>query len=314
MARRAPVKHAGGLGACAALALAALLGGCASVADQRALEREVRALQRGGGGGAGTSNARVADMAARIDSLEAEVRRLQGQLEVAEHNTARALDEAEKARRDAQVPGTGPVSETPSADGALGGVAPFGTSEPSTVGGTAPPAPPQVASTPGSSAPAAAATPGAPAAAGATTGSRAGASGEEVQAYRAAFAAWQRNDTDACIDQFRRFLNSYPSSIYADDGAYWMADCYYKKGDYKLAVMRFDDVVARYPRGNKAADALYKHGESLVKLGPSYTKAARRAFERVTEEYPDSPRAVEAKQQIERLDGGGKATKTGAKR
>ena len=29
--------------------------------------------------------------------------------------------------------------------------------------------------------------------------------------------------------------------------------------------MRFDDVVARYPKGNKAADALYRHGESLLK-------------------------------------------------
>lgn len=287
------------------------------MADQRALEREVRELKQGGG--TTGSNARVADMSARIDSLEAEVRRLQGQLEVAEHNTSKALEEAEKARRDAQVPGTGTVAET-QADGALGGPAPLAppTAAPAGPGaapgtaGTAVRPPPQVASTPGSAAP----TTSAPSAAGAAPpsggGSQAGASGEEVQAYRSAFAAWQRNDADACIDQFRRFLNSYPSSIYADDGAYWMADCYFKKGDYKLAVMRFDDVVARYPRGNKAADALYRHGESLVKLGPSYTKAARRAFERVTEEYPDSPRAAEAQQQIERLDGGGKTAKGGS--
>ena len=88
------------------------------------------------------------------------------------------------------------------------------------------------------------------------------------------------------IDQFRQFTKNYPSSIYADDAAYWMADCFYKKGDYKLeAVMRFDDVVARYPKGNKAADALYRHGESLLKMGPAYQKVARRAFERVTQEY-----------------------------
>lgn len=286
------------------------------MADQRALEREVRALKQGGGGSG--NPARVADMAARIDSLEAEIRRLQGQLEVAEHNTARALEEAEKARRDAQLPGTGPASETP-VDGALGGPAPPPSARvsppvaPGTGANAVRPASPQVASTPAPAAPAPA-LPGAPAPgpAPATGGAQPGASGDEVQAYRSAFAAWQRNDADACIDQFRRFLNSYPSSIYADDGAYWMADCYFKKGDYKLAVMRFDDVVARYPRGNKAADALYKHGESLVKLGPSYTKAARRAFERVTEEYPSSPRAIEAQKQIELLDGGGsKAAKGG---
>ncbi|HBZ70715.1 MAG TPA: tol-pal system protein YbgF [Deltaproteobacteria bacterium] len=138
--------------------------------------------------------------------------------------------------------------------------------------------------------------------------SKKGASAEEVQAYRAAFAAWQRNDTDACIDQFRQFLQAHPTSIYADDSAYWMADCYFKKGDYKTAVLRFDDVVARYPKGNKAADALYRHGESLVRLGPGYSKAALRAFERVIEEYPDSPRAAEARKQIELLGGTPPAT------
>ena len=54
-----------------------------------------------------------------------------------------------------------------------------------------------------------------------------------MTAYRSAFAAWQRNDPTR-IDQFRQFTKNYPSSIYADDAAYWMADCFYKKGDYKL--------------------------------------------------------------------------------
>ncbi|HVP28606.1 MAG TPA: outer membrane protein assembly factor BamD [Myxococcota bacterium] len=284
------------------LGVAALVGGCASVAEQRALERDVRTLQAQESGSGAGATTRVADLAARVDSLEAELRRLEGQIEVADHNAAQALEEAQKARREAQTPGGGPVSE--SGGGAAGVAAarpepaPLGSASP----GAAPkPALPQVASTPATAAPSAA-----PEASAATGSNQPGASSEEVQAYRTAFAAWQRNDTDACIDQFRRFLNSYPSSIYADDGAYWMADCYYKKGDYKLAVMRFDDVVARYPKGNKAADALYMHGESLVKLGPSYSKAARRAFERVTEEYPDSPRAAEAQRQIELLDGGGK--------
>jgi TolA-binding protein len=56
-----------------------------------------------------------------------------------------------------------------------------------------------------------------------------------------------------------------------------------------------------YPTGNKAADALYRQGEALIRLGPSYSKAARRAFERVIQEYPDSARVPEAKRQLEAL-------------
>ena len=128
-------------------------------------------------------------------------------------------------------------------------------------------------------------------------GARESASAEEVQAYRSAYAAWRCGDYDACIDRFRQFLQTYPASPYADDAAYWMAECHFKKGDYKSAVLRFDDVVARYPEGNKSADALYRQGEALLKLGPGYAKAASKAFERVVAEYPDSPRAAEAKKQ-----------------
>ena len=80
-----------------------------------------------------------------------------------------------------------------------------------------------------------------------------------------------------------------------------MAECHFKKGDYKSAVLRFDDVVARYPEGDKSADALYRQGEALLKLGPGYAKAASKAFERVVAEYPNSARAEEAKKQLEVL-------------
>lgn len=124
---------------------------------------------------------------------------------------------------------------------------------------------------------------------------------EEVIAYRAAYASWRSGDHASCIDQFRKFLQTYPSSAYADDSAFWMADCHFKQGDYKNAVLRFDDVSRNYPTGNKAADALYRQGESLLKLGPSFHGAAKRAFERVVEEYPTSARASEAKKQVELL-------------
>jgi len=130
------------------------------------------------------------------------------------------------------------------------------------------------------------------------------ASAGEVQAYREAHSAWRAGDTQACIDRFQQFLQNYASSGYADDAAFWMADCYFRQGDYQLAILRFDDVPRMYPTGNKAADALYRQGEALIRLGPSYSNAARRAFERVIEEYPDSPRVPEARIQLEALGTG----------
>jgi tol-pal system protein YbgF len=127
------------------------------------------------------------------------------------------------------------------------------------------------------------------------------ANADEIAAYRAAYDAWRSGDSENCVDRFSDFLQTYPASAYADDSAYWLADCYFKEGDYKTAVLRFDDVVSRYPSGNKAADALYRQGEALLRMGPGYGKAAGKAFERVVREYPDSGRATEAKKQLDLL-------------
>ena len=124
---------------------------------------------------------------------------------------------------------------------------------------------------------------------------------EELAAYKAARSTWSSSDWEVCVDRLGEFLQTYPSSVYADDAAYWRADCYFQQGNYKKAILRFDDVVVRYPNGNKAPDALYREGEALLRLGPAYTTAARKAFERVLAEYPGSDRATEASQQLKLL-------------
>jgi tol-pal system protein YbgF len=124
---------------------------------------------------------------------------------------------------------------------------------------------------------------------------------EELAAYKEARLTWSHSDWEACVDRLGEFQQTYPSSVYADDAAYWRADCYFQLGNYKKAILRFDEVVAHYPNGNKAADALYREGEALLRLGPAYNTAARKAFERVLAEYPDSDRVSEASQQLKLL-------------
>lgn len=127
---------------------------------------------------------------------------------------------------------------------------------------------------------------------------------DELRAYRAAYDAWRTDDNKACVDRFGQFLQTFPASQYADDAAYWLADCYYKLGDYKTAILRFDDVASRYPDSDKAAEALYRQGEALLQLGPGYGKAAAKAFQRVLDEHPKSKRARQAAQQLQLLKAG----------
>lgn len=241
------------------LACAPALAGCATVAEVRKLEHEVAVLQ-GARGPGGSDTQQVANLTLEIEELRSALARLEGRVDVAEHQAEQALAEARKARQ--------------SASGAARGAPPGSAPE---AGASGDPLDDMARE----SAPAA-----------------------EIEAYREAYAAWRGGDTRGCIDRFQQFLQTYPSSAYADDAAFWMADCYFREGDYKAAILRFDDVASGYPTGNKAADALYRQGEALMRLGPGYAKAARRAFERVIEEYPSSPRVPEARRQLEVLGQG----------
>jgi tol-pal system protein YbgF len=128
------------------------------------------------------------------------------------------------------------------------------------------------------------------------------AASQEVQSYRDAYAKWRANDAEGCVDLFSKFLQTYPASDNADDATYWLADCYFKQGNFSAAVLRFDDVARQYPSGDKAADALYRQGEALLRMG--HGTAAGNAFEKVLRDYPSSARAPEAKRQLQLLGAG----------
>lgn len=244
--------------------------GCVTVAEFRKLEREVLELKQQSR--FSPAREQLADLVVRLDSIETQLAELEGRLEVVEHQSAEALEEARAARSEAAQALAG---EAPEEGGGEAGDE-RASEEPPALAGENPPA-----------------------------ASEGGNSAQEVADYRAAYAAWRDGEPAECIDRFRSFLQTYPSSSYADDAAFWMADCYFKQGDYKTAILRYDDVVSRYPNGNKASEALYRQGEALLRLGPGYAKAASKAFERVIREYPDSPRAAEAKRQLELLQSSG---------
>lgn len=262
---------------------------CVTVAEFRKLEHQVKRLR---GGEAGSQ---VADFSVELEAVREDLSRLEGRLEVSEHETQRALQEAQAARQ-AAASGAGSLPYgAPPAPGPAGGYEGTGVS------------PDLRAPPPGAEDPWAAQPRGNPAAdlgrrnaapAPAPAAVPAPAASAELRSYRGAYDSWRTDQNQACIDRFGEFLQTFPSSDYADDASYWMADCYFKQGEFKTAILRFDDVVTKYPQSDKASEALFRQGEALLRLGPSYQQAAGKAFERIITEYPSSRRAREASEQL----------------
>ncbi len=129
----------------------------------------------------------------------------------------------------------------------------------------------------------------------------------ELRQYEEAFGRFRDGDYKGAIDRFRSFLQNHPSSDYADNALFWLGESYFRVGDYEQAVLTFEDVAKKYPGGNKVPDALYRQGLALLELGrrdaqaDTYGPAARQVFQRIVDDYPQSERVAEARQQLEKL-------------
>lgn len=250
------------------------LAGCASQGDFLRLQEQVSSYHKGKRGGPDPF-ARIAQLSAEVDSMRQEMRDLQGELELARKESADALEEVRRTRAS--------LAEQSSTAAVAVNAAPTSlpADEAAALPALTPPSPPS----PPTSA------------------------GQELSGYQEALDAWRKKEYGVCIDRFTTFLQGFPTSGYADDAAYWLADCTYKNEEYKRAVVRFSDVVRVYPDSPKAPDALYRQGESLLKLGPRFVEAARTVFKRLQNDYPESDRAPEAKRQLERLGPGAAAAR-----
>ena len=88
----------------AALALSLASVACVTPAEFRKVQKRVTDLERGSGKSGDGDRTRIADIGAQLDEINRNIQELQGRLEVVEHRTQEALDEARAARSDASRP------------------------------------------------------------------------------------------------------------------------------------------------------------------------------------------------------------------
>jgi len=98
---------------------------------------------------------------------------------------------------------------------------------------------------------------------------------------------------------FEEFLRDHPGHEYADNAAYWIAECHYARRDWQTAIEGFRKVVDTYPRGNKAPDALLKLGFTYFAAGD--LPSAVQVLEQVKRTYAQAQVAALAQAKIEEI-------------
>jgi tol-pal system protein YbgF len=124
--------------------------------------------------------------------------------------------------------------------------------------------------------------------------------GQDKQGYFMAYDELRSGHTLQSIEQFKAYLNQYPSGEYANNAQYWLGEAYRVNQDNASARKAFNDVLEKYPDSAKVPDATLKLGYIEVDQ-KNFIKAAE-YFNRVISDYPKSPAAVLAAKKLLKLN------------
>lgn len=118
--------------------------------------------------------------------------------------------------------------------------------------------------------------------------------------YEEAWKLLERKDYRVAIARFKEFIKKHPQSEYADNAQYWIGESHYALREFDQAILEFDAVRRKYPKGDKVPGALLKQGFAFAELGDKVD--ARLILQELTDRYPQSPEAVKAKQKLKALE------------
>jgi tol-pal system protein YbgF len=113
--------------------------------------------------------------------------------------------------------------------------------------------------------------------------------------YESALALFNNARYNEAIAAFADFLKRYPDTSYSDNAVFWTGLALFEQEEYTLAIDEFDRVLT-FSRTNKAADALYYKGLSLLRSGRN--DAAARVWRELIKRFPDHEAATRARSDL----------------
>jgi tol-pal system protein YbgF len=118
--------------------------------------------------------------------------------------------------------------------------------------------------------------------------------------YEAARKDFSRGNYQLAVAGFEEYLKVAPESVQADDAQYWIGESYYSLGEMDRAVEELLKVRDLYPDGDMVAKATLKLAYAFLRKEDTAT--ARRYFETVISEFPDSEEADLARDKLDSLE------------
>ena len=121
----------------------------------------------------------------------------------------------------------------------------------------------------------------------------------EDNLYRTAKLAFDQGDSGAARKKFEELIQRFPNSEHADNAQFWIGEIYYREKWYEKAILEYQKVIEKYPKGNKVPASLLKQGLAFSNLGDKSN--SRLILEELIKKYPKSNEAKIAKDKVKDL-------------
>jgi tol-pal system protein YbgF len=156
-----------------------------------------------------------------------------------------------------------------------------------------PPLPPATRPTPPAPAPAAAAAARPPAPPAVRPAPAPPSSSGADQLYQEGREKYERGDLDSAVVTLYDVVVNYPGDPARERAQYLVGEIFLAQKDYRGAVAEFESLIAAVPSGTRLPDAYLKLGMAQRGLGDE--ARARRSWERLVKDYPNSAAARQAR-------------------
>ena len=121
----------------------------------------------------------------------------------------------------------------------------------------------------------------------------------EEEIYKLGKQAFDQGDSGTAKKHFQEFIKRFPKSERADNAQFWIGEIYYREKWYEKAILEYQNVIEKYPNGNKVPAAILKQGMAFQNIGDKAN--SRLILEELIKKYPKSNEAKIAREKIKAL-------------
>jgi TolA-binding protein len=118
--------------------------------------------------------------------------------------------------------------------------------------------------------------------------------------FHSGLDAMQNHNYAAAVETFAMLQKKFPRSDLGEPSSYFSASALNEMGKYDQAILQYNDVVMRFPKGKYASEALLRESQAFVQINDKVD--ARLTLQKLISEHPGTPQAAAATQMMKSLD------------